>query len=226
MNLSGTLDTLRRAVAIGCVAVMATAGPAAATTFYGEFWDVANPNYSINQALNAIDGVAPTATFNSSLIDYPNGNPTNQSSNRSLANFLGTDAASIVGDATATITTSVFRFTGMVELLPGQQTIALGSDDGYRLRLNNVVVSQQNRPRAFRTTTVDDDVGTGIVPFELIFYENYGRTGVEFRIDNTLATPAPVPLPASAGLGLLGLIALGALRKRRRSRLLPLAPAP
>lgn len=187
-----------------------------AATFQGEFWDLSAPNFSINQALNAISGVAPTATFLSTAIDYPNGNQNVQRSNLTLAQFLGGDAASIVGNGTAAITTSVFRFTGLVNLVPGTQNFALGSDDGFRLTLNNTVVTEQNTPRGFRFTTIDSDVGSGIVPFELIFYENFGNTGVEFFIDNVLAVPAPVPLPATLPLGLAALSVFGFMGWRRR----------
>lgn len=213
-----------RVVFSGLAAAFFCAAPSQAATFLGEFWDVSSPNGSINQALNAIDGVAPTATFISQSIDYPNGPTTRQNSDLSLAQFLGTDAASIVGDGTREVTTSVFRFTGFVDLMPGQQSFALGSDDGFRLTLNNTVVAEQNRPRAFRFTNLNIDAGQGRVPFELVFYENFGRTGLEFYIDNTILEPAAVPLPATAGLGLIGIVALAGLRMHRRKLDMALAP--
>ncbi|MEL6640835.1 MAG: hypothetical protein AAFP98_05915 [Pseudomonadota bacterium] len=208
----------------GLVVASLSAGPSQAATFLGEFWDVSSANFSINQALNAIDGVAPTATFTSQAIDYPNGATNRQSSSLSLASFLGTDAASIVGDGTRAVTTSVFRFTGYVDLLPGQQSFALGSDDGFRLTLDNTVVAQQNRPRGFRFTNLAADAGDGRVPFELIFYENFGRTGLEFFIDNSIIVPASIPVPATAGLGLMGVATLAGLGMRRRGSDKPLAP--
>ncbi len=197
-----------------------------AAVVFGEFWDVSSPNRSIDQALAAIDGVAPTATFFSRSLDYPNGAQDQQRSNLSLANFLGSDAGYIVGDGTRSVTTSVFRFTGFMDLLPGQQNFALGSDDGYRLTIDGTLVSQRNAPRGFGFTTLNFDAGVGRVPFELIFYENFGRTGVEFFVDGALLEPAPIPLPNTASLGLLTLATLGALGLRRRRKTeLPLAPS-
>ena len=209
-----------------CLAVLlGLPGVSAAATFNGQFWDLNSPNGSIDEALLAIDGVTPTATFISTAIDYPNGGQNIVNSQTTLAQFLGADALSIVGDATARITTSVFRFSGFLDLIPGQQNFALGSDDGYRLTINNNVISEQNRPRSFRTTALNSDAASGRVPFELIFYENFGRTGVEFFIDNVLAEPAPIPLPGGLSLSLTGLAAFGLLRRRRRAQPTKLALA-
>ena len=217
------VQRLRGAILAGLVSASIGATPGQASIIYGEFWDVTQANQTIDQALAAINGLAPTATFVSRTIDYPNGAQNQQSSNLSLAQFLGTDAPSIVGDGTATVETSVFRFSGFLDLLPGQQNFALGSDDGYRLTINDTLVSQRNRPRGFGFTTLDFDPGIGRVPFELIFYENFGRTGVEFFVDGALVDPAPIPLPSTASLGLLGLFALFGLRFRFRNHL-ALAP--
>lgn len=201
------------------------ASPVNAATFQGEFFASATPFQNINQAVAAIAGQSPTATFVSTAIDYPNGNPNVQASNLTLATFLGSDAASIVGNPNEQITTSVFRFTGLVDLQPGQQSFAIGSDDGFRLSFNNTVVAQQSGPRSFRFTNQLTDVGSGRVPFELIFYENFGRTGVEFFINNTLAEPAAVPVPATAGLMLMSLMSLAIVGFWRRKPKMALAPA-
>lgn len=196
-----------------------------AATFQGEFWSVNTPQANINDALQVINGSAPTATFISTAIDYPNGNQNVTFSNLSLNAFLGSDAGSIVGDGTALITTSVFRFSGYLDLLPGVQNFALGSDDGYRLTIDGNIVSEQNAPRSFRFTTLNVDAGVNILPFELIFYENFGRTGVEFFIDNSLAVPSPVSLPGALPLGLTGVFVFGLMGWRRRtsSAKIPLA---
>lgn len=222
MRLLLLLRRLWCTLTAGVLALWLSAVPGQASVFYGEFWDVSSPNSTINQALAAIDGVAPTATFFSREIDYPNGSRDQQRSNGTLEDFLGRDAGYIIGDGSARLRTSVFRFSGFLDLLPGQQNIAVGSDDGYRLTIDDTVVSIQDSPRGFGITQLNFDAGVGVVPFELIFYENFGRTGVEFFIDGVLADPAPIPLPQTASLGLLGLCALFGLGYRRRH--LALAP--
>lgn len=221
-HLSSFAGRTLAAFVVVCVTV---ASPATAATFQGEFWSVNSPQANINDAVQVINGSAPTATFLSTAIDYPNGNVDTTLSFVSLNAFLGADAGSIVGDGTAPITTSVFRFTGFLDLMPGQQTFALGSDDGYRLTIGGNVVSQQNSPRSFRFTTLNNDLGAGVEPFELIFYENFGRTGVEFFIDNALAVPSAVPLPGAFMLALssVSVLALMGWRRRTRTVKIPLA---
>lgn len=224
MSLFRILRGTRFLRALSVVVALAPATGSAAT-FTGEFFKLTSPSRNINQAITAIASASPTATFQSNAIDYPNGGSNTNSSNTTLAAFLGADAASIVGNGLATIQTSVFRFTGFIDLLAGNQSFAVGSDDGFRLTIDGTQIAQQSRPRSFRTTSRNRNPGSGVVAVELIYYENYGNTGVEFFIDGTLATPAPVPVPA--GLGLLGTaMAILGLLKWRNRRTFPLAQTP
>ena len=210
-----------RALVLCCGLFVPAAGTAA--TFTGEFWNASSSFGNINQAITYTQNNAISATFTSSAIDYPNGGTNNTSSNTTLASFLGADAASLVGDGSATITTSVFRFSGFLDLLPGVQQFVVGSDDGYRLNINGSLVSERSAPRGFRNTTVNTIGGEGRATFELFYFENFGRTGVEFFIDGQLAAPAAVPLPASLALLLVGLGGLGLIKRRRTT--LPLGKA-
>ncbi len=224
MLLINLYRRLRGAIAFAFFAAALPLSPVHAATFQGEFWATPGPSANINQAIAAISGATPTATFISTAIDYPNGNRNTQRSNQTLTQFLGADAASIVGDGTEQITTSVFRFTGFLDLVPGQQNFSLASDDGYRLTIDGNIISERSAPRSFRSTALDANAGSGTVPFELIFYENFGNTGVEFFIDSALAAPAAVPVPATLSLGLTGIAAFAMLGwRRRQSRNLPLA---
>lgn len=190
----------------------------AAATFTGEFWNATSGFNNINQAIAFSENNAVTATFESTGIDYPNGGTNNVSSSSTLASFLGADAASIVGNSNATVQTSVFRFTGFVDLEPGTQQFIVGSDDGFQLTINDVRISQQSRPRGFANTTRNRNPGSGIVPFELFFYENFGNTGLEVFIDGQVAEASPIPIPAGLPLLLSAFAALGLLKWRGRSR--------
>lgn len=196
--------------------VPTTAG--AATVFFGEFWDARGQVRNLATA-DAIIALSPAdATFTSTSIDYPNGSTDTVNSNRtSLADFLGADAASIVGAPgveNTSMTRSVMRWTGFIDLQQGEQTFEVQSDDGFRLTIGNSLIIERNNQRGFRGTTGIIDAGEGRVAFELIFFENGGSTGVEFFIDNTIATPAIVPLPASLPLLLAGFGGLAFVRRR------------
>lgn len=213
----------RASVIMRILAVVVALTPATgqAANFTGEFWKNNRGFSNINQALNFIASSSPTATFQSTAIDDPNGATNTTRSSIRLANFLGVDAGSIVGNGLATIQTSVFRFTGFVDLLAGNQQLITGSDDGYRLTVNGTLISQQNRPRAFNTTTNNSNPGEGRATFELLFYENYGNSGLEVSLDGELIKASPIPLPAGFTLILSALAALGLLKWRNR-RTLPL----
>lgn len=209
----GGLRTCAFAVALSAAA------PLHAATFTGEFWNASSAFNNIGQAINFTQNNAVTATFQSTGIDYPNGGTNTTSSGTTLAAFLGPDAASIIGNGSATVETSVFRFSGFVDLLPGVQNFAVGSDDGYRLNINGSTVSQRNRPRGFATTSRNRNPGEGRATFELFFYENFGNTGVEFFIDGQIAQASPIPLPAGFPLILSALAGLGLFKWRRRAEL-------
>ena len=213
-----TLSKTARATLIACAAML-PASVGHATTFDGAFWDADRDFATIDEALGYIDGRAADATFQSTAIDYPTAGKRIESST-SLSDFLGaTDGASVTGAATGNLVQSVFQFTGTVDLA-GIQKIKVGSDDGFQLALNGVVVLEHATPRVFRYTKGSYDF-TGETTFVLTYYENFGRTGVEFQIGgevvNASMSPAPVPLPAALPMLGAGVAAMAGLRRMRRS---------
>ncbi len=207
--------------------------PASAANITGEFWDVAVPVESLNEALAYVARTPPTATFDSSGIDYPVGAPVTLPDSTSLATFLGADAASLSGDGNATLEESVFRFSGFVAISTPTSTVTVGSDDGFQLTIGGFEISSFQSERAFNRTSVSANLGTGILPFDLVSFENQGVTGIEFEIDGETVTGVPdpatgptsdptlVPLPASGlalliGLGLFVAIAFFGPFGRRR----------
>ncbi len=186
-----------------------------AATFNAEFWDASVPITNLTTADAIMANGPATATFLSTAIDYPNGSAINISSNTRLADYLGVDAASIIGPATRTITRSVFRFTGFLDLLAGPQSFSVGSDDGFRLSIGGNVIAQQYNQRSFNLTNITTDAGTGKTAFELVYFENAGVTGVVFSIDGGLAVPSPVPLPSALLLMLAGIAGLGVASRGR-----------
>lgn len=215
------------------VAAAMTAGMAVsaqAAVINGEFWQVESDNpildeQGVNNHLSHIleaDSIiasgAPIATFHSTGIDYPAGATGSISSGTSLSNFLGGttgDGGSIVGTDASDLLLSVFRFTGFVDLTAGAHTFDLGSDDGFRLTIGGTQVAIQATERGFGTTSVNADLGAGVQAFELIYFEDDGNTGIEFKIDGSVVTgvAAPVPLPAAGWMLIAGVGGLAALRR-------------
>jgi len=211
------LSTIARTAIVTCAILLPAAAPHAAT-FAGSFWDADRSFGNIGDVTAYIAANDATATFRSTGIDYPDAGGS-ISSGTTLADFLGPDAATLSGNGDRTLRTSVFQFSGTLGL-SGVQTISVGSDDGFVLKLDGVDVLGFSTPRPFAYSSGSFDF-TGVTAFELTYYENYGNTGVEFLIGGTVVSPsmAPAPVPVPAALPLLGagIATLAGLRRMRRA---------
>ncbi|MCB1956715.1 MAG: hypothetical protein KDG55_13625 [Rhodocyclaceae bacterium] len=188
--------------------------------FVGEFWDVASVS-NLDAALDVMGRLAPTATFVASALDYPGGAASIVSDATRLDAFLGLDAATLSGAGERGLEGSIFRFSGMIDLGAGVHEFAVGSDDGFQLRIGGDVVGVFADQRAFATTVFSASLADGPQPFELVYFENFGVTGVDLRIDGALADRAilavsPVPEPVQLPLYLAGLAILGRSARRRQ----------
>lgn len=199
-------------------ALVLVAGPSIASSFNGAYWD-ANAFSTVDQAITYTENNAATATFQSTGIDYPNAGGS-ITDNTTLQSFLGADGGTLSGAFTNTLEKSVFSFTGTLDLT-GTQALKVGSDDGFALKLDGIEVLRYSAPRAFNYTIGSYDF-SGATTFELIYYENYGNTGVEFQIGDTVVNsamaasqPSAVPVPAALPMLLAGLGAFGLIRRRR-----------
>jgi len=199
--------------------VIAASGGQPPSGFVGEFWDVASVS-NLDAALDVMGRIAPTATFVASTLDYPGGATTIVSDATRLDAFLGLDGATLSGAGDRLLDGSIFRFSGTIDLGPGLHEFAVGSDDGFQLRIGGDVVGVFADQRSFATTAFSASLAGGPLPFELIFFENFGVTGVDLRIDGALAdrsilAVSPVPEPAQLPLYLAGLGILGRSARRR-----------
>lgn len=207
-----------KSIAAGAAMLAALGASASAATLVnvtGKYFRTSELIRNLADA-DAVATTAPLATFNVTAIDYPNAGAILGNSS-SLAQFLGVDAASIVGPGADTLSMSVFVFEGFLDL--GAQAVrrfSVGSDDGFRLTLDGNVISQFDGERTFDLTEVALASGGSMVPFTLIFFENWGEIGLEFRINDRIVSVNPVPLPAAPLLMLTGLGVIGVIARRRR----------
>jgi hypothetical protein len=199
---------MRTILGIAAAAVIASSVTAnAVPTFQGTFWDApANTLATINDAIAFAGANAPTATFQSTSINYGDGPGW---AIGSLSDFLNADAGSIVGTNPASIQESVFRLTGFSQLTNGQ-SISVTSDDGFRLFVDGNLFSEFTGIRAPNQTTSLTWLGaTGAYSIELWYFEG------QFTQAQLVSNLAPVPVPAAAALLLTALGGLGMVARRR-----------
>lgn len=215
------MRSLLKTLAASAALAISVTGAANASTFLGEFWDATSPVSNLATARAVIAGGAPTATFTSTAIDYIPGRPNTVSSFNTLNRFLGGDSASLSGAGSTTLRRSVFRFSGVLDLAAGQHIVSVASDDGFNLTFGNATFIEYTSTRRFSTTSGTYTAAGGPVAFDLIFFNNWGQSGIEFRIDKTIVTDAlaaaTVPLPAAMPLLAAGLGSFWVIRRRRKA---------
>lgn len=116
-----------------------------------------------------------------------------------LEDFLGaTDSLSLRGgDKKAELTTMAFHFRGYIDLTVGDHVFDVGSDDGFRLKIDGQIVSQYdgNRPYAQNQGTFTA-AKAGLYPIDLVYWENGGAARLTVQMDGqTLETDRLYALP-------------------------------
>lgn len=173
-------------------------------------YDLSESSANVDAAIAAISGLTAAATFDVTALDYPSGSNV-LSSTDNISDMIGTDFASLTG-ADVKLETTVWVFSGFIRLAGGTQTFSVGSDDGFSLSIGGTEISRYSNPRSFHTTSVTTDVGAGLQSFMLVYYKNFGSTGVAFSVDGSTAlageavpTPGSLALMASGGLVMMGM---------------------
>lgn len=205
----------------------------------GAYYD-AGPFNSIAGADSFVQNNDPTATFMATAVDYPNGALNTVADSTTLASFLGADAASLSGAGNNDLNESIFRFSGYVSILEGfdQDTstdsidvvFTVGSDDGFLLRIGDELVSSFSGPRSFGFSSgAASFASAGLYALDLIYYENYGHTGIEFfsTLDGGGIVPSKylfkdvraVPEPSSMLLLAAGLFGIGTAYRRKSKKI-------
>ena len=208
----------------------------AGTGLNGEVWAGVNVD-SLAAAQAFIGANAPTATFTSTTVDYPKGSGNAISTSVNFGALLGTDAASLSVDITATqILNSILRFSGFIAVASaGTEPFAVGSDDGSRLSIQGTTVLDNDGIHAFPGAGAGPvDVTfeqAGLYEMEILFFESQVvQYGIEFAssaafgpgdvipTDRLFTSAVAVSEPDSLALmlaGLLGCFLVAKLAKRR-----------
>lgn len=211
----------------------------------GWYWD-AGPFYTNADALEYSNSTPADATFLSRFVDYPPGPDDWISSSLPLTTLLGADAATLdpLSVGSNAIETSIFRFKGAIAIRPEYDLnpqapgitiwFELGSDDGSGMYVTNIEVIDNGGDHGFQFSgALATFELPGLYPVDLVYYENFGVTGIEWYSSipggpNSGANPPsvgivpasvlycyPVPEPGTlVALG-LGAAALAARRRRR-----------
>jgi hypothetical protein len=155
------------------------------TGLAGTFWDSPDDQDLSNLATaDTVSSGAVTATFLATTIDYPDGATDSVSTDTLVKDFLGVDAATLSPSAAGdlTILRSVLKFTGFIEILAVDDIDAstpeielgfsVGSDDGFRLRIGGVLVSQFDGLRGFSfTSETAVFAAPGLYAIDLLYFE-------------------------------------------------------
>jgi hypothetical protein len=226
-----------QAVAVPSSALVSASPATAGTGLNGAYYDT---NVYSNGAADAVfASTSTTGTFLAKTINYGGGSSVGDG--MSVASFLGSNASNLVGTFTSNLETSLYRFTGYInitsamDLTPGgtiDLNFMVGSDDGMRLKIGGTTVAEYDSARSFSFTAGTASFSAaGLYAIDLVYWENYGNTGVDFlwqtgltggsyqdvatsALYTTLPASSKVPEPATLALTGLGVAALLARRRK------------
>ena len=223
----------------GTITSLAGSSPViAGTGLNGAYYDT---NVGSNSAADSVfSSSIATGMFRATTINYGAGTSVpDTGTNVSVATYLGSNASNLVGNFSSTLETALYHFTGFInitsamDITPGgtiDVKFRVGSDDGMRLNIGGTTVAEANYARAYGTTDGTASFqSAGLYAIDLVYWENYGNTGVDLQWQTGssgtfqdvataslyTAVPASSKVPEPATLALVGLGLLAASRARR-----------
>jgi hypothetical protein len=135
----------------------------------------------------------PGAVFISTLIDYPSGSANTVDDSTLLNSFLGDDSNSLSVPGENALNGSIFVFKGFIAISNEMDSdttddeddidvaFSVGSDDGFRLRIGGVIITEHLGERGFGFSHGEASFqAEGLYEVELVYYEDENVTGVEW----------------------------------------------
>ena len=145
-------------------------------SYYG-YHQPANGNVNLtntNQVLGLIANKIPDATFVATNFQYGRVAGANDlGTGDVLQKFLKADAASLSIDPPST-SDAILRFTGKIQLNAGNYNFRVSADDGYRIRVNGVVVASYdgNSKGVTRTHNIFEVVQPGSQDIDIVYWDS------------------------------------------------------
>ena len=146
----------------------------------GQVWNVNNSLDSLGE-FDSIAAAQP-ATHEITVSELELGKVTGNTA--SLAEFLGDNGDVTDGNANAQMETIGLKLTGFIYVPGGMHTIAVKSDDGFRLKIGGEELIAYTGQRGYSGTSTLVDFGEGgLYEIELDYFENRGDQRVTLLLD-------------------------------------------
>jgi hypothetical protein len=194
----------------------------AAQGLNGSYFITPTESNSLANALNAINGKSPTATFTANTVCFPTCGGTLNDGGSTIANFLGGNATGLTPNSVNNLGDHVVILTGFFDApTSGNFTFSLQSDDGSELLLNNKVALTNDFDHSFMGPSGTFFLNAGLTPIEIVQFEDSGTTGLTVTVNGSplggsMITTSAVPEPATWAMLILGVAMIGLTIRRRR----------
>ncbi|MDA8585804.1 hypothetical protein N9L47_05965 [Rhodobacteraceae bacterium] len=138
------------------------------------------PGTSIGNTSQAAAAAAgtPDATFIASKIGYSSNN-----SASTVADFIGSDAASLEGNGALEMGPSALTLSGFIYIPPGVHEIKIISDDGFELSIGGTPFSEFDSSRAADETARVADFEGGLYELDLLYFDGGGKMSLSLEMD-------------------------------------------
>ncbi len=142
----------------------------------GEIFPIGGHVRNVGQAVSVMQNRPASASFLATSIDY------NEGGRRPVAEYLGSDAASLSGNGRMQVEEMAFRFTGYILLESGTHDFMVTSDDGFRLIIGGRQVTAHLGRRASAESRGSITIRQpGLYPIEIVHFDNHNGAVLQFK---------------------------------------------